>query len=283
VLGRAVQKRLAAFVRAGGRLLLHGVLPELDDDGMPCTVLADALGLGATEVVDGKVHYFPSVRATDWAGPQPEVRVGVLQRLRATGATRAEPLAVDIADGSPVAFEVTVDGGGRAVVLACDYPCHLDFWRSLVGRLGVRRHLVAHGESPGLVATTTVDGTGQRLVHLVNVATVPQKFTLDVAGVPLAGGAEIELGVRSGRVLPMDIRLEDAVLRWATAELDGAGDGSTVLLRRGNGPGSALLETAREVGVDGDSGAEVARAEGGGRLVTWPGGADGAQLRIRLT
>lgn len=283
VLGRAVQERLAVFVRAGGRLLLHGVLPELDDDGTPCTVLADALGLGATEVVDGKVDYFPSVRATDWAGPQPEVRVGVLQRLRATGATRAEPLAVDIADGSPVAFEITVDGGGRAVVLACDYPCHLDFWRSLVARLGVRRHLVAHGESPGLVATTTVDGTGQRLVHLVNVATIPQKFTLDVAGVPFAGGAEIELGVRSGRVLPMDVRLDDAVLRWATAELDGAGDGSTLLLRRGNGPGSALLETAREVGVDVDSDAEVARAEGGGRLVTWPGGADGAQLRVRLT
>ena len=33
VLGRATQERLAAFVEAGGRLLLHGVLPTLDDDG----------------------------------------------------------------------------------------------------------------------------------------------------------------------------------------------------------------------------------------------------------
>ncbi|WP_432043159.1 beta-galactosidase [Streptomyces cadmiisoli] len=282
VLGRAVQERLAAFVRGGGRLLLHGVLPVLDDDGTPCTVLADTLGVAVTETVDGTVHHFPSVRATDWAGPQPEVRVGVLQRLRATGETDAQPLALDVADGSPVAFEVRTEGGGLAIVMACDYPCHLDFWRALVARLGVHRRLVAHGEAPGLVVTSTADATGQRLLHLVNVAQVPQKFTLDVNGMPLADGAALELPVRSGRMLPVGIRLDGGVLRWATAELDGAGDGSTLLLRRDNGPGSALLETGREVLVDDGSGAEVAEEENGCRLVTWPGGEDGARLRIRL-
>ncbi len=62
VLGRAVQERLAAFVRAGGRLLLHGVLPVLDDDGTACTVLADALGLAAVQTVDGTAALLP-VRA----------------------------------------------------------------------------------------------------------------------------------------------------------------------------------------------------------------------------
>ncbi|MCM2577153.1 beta-galactosidase [Streptomyces meridianus] len=282
VLGRAVQERLAAFLRGGGRLLLHGVLPVLDDDGTPCTVLADALGVAVTGTVDGTVHYFPSVRATDWAGPQPEVRVGVLQRLRATGATDAQPLAVDVTDGSPVALEVRTEDGGHAIVMACDYPCHLDFWRALVGRLGVQRRLVARGEAPGLVVTSTADAHGRRIVHLVNVAQVPQKFTLDVDGVPFAGGAQLELPVRSGRMLPLDIPLDGAVLRWATAEPDGAGDGSTILLRRDEGPGSALLETGREVLVDEGSGAEVSEAENGRRLVTWPGGEDGARLRIRL-
>jgi beta-galactosidase len=282
VLGRAVQERLADFVRAGGRLLLHGVLPALDDDGTPCTVLADALGLATVRTVPGTPHHFPSVRATGWAGAQPEVRANFLQRMRATGTTDAEPLAVDVADGSPVAFDVTVQDGGRALVLACDYPCHLDFWRLLLGRLGVRRRLLAHGATPGLVTTTTADATGQRMVHLLNVSTVPQRFTLELAGAPVAGGAEIELGVRRGRMLPLDVRLDDAVLRWATAELDGAGDGSTLLLRRGEAAGAALLETGREVTADGAD-AEVTRTADGHWLVSWPGGADGERLRVRVS
>ncbi len=119
-------------------------------------------------------------------------------------------------------------------------------------------------------------------MHLVNVSTVPQRFTLELAGVPLAGGAEIELGARSGRMLPLDVRLDDAVLRWATAELDGAGDGSTLLLRRGAAPGTALLETGRTVAVEG-AGAEATRTADGHWRVSWPGGADGEQLRVRLT
>lgn len=73
--------------------------------------------------------------------------------------------------------------------MACDYPCHLDFWRALLARIGVHRRIVAHGGSPGLLTTTTADAKGQRLVHLVNVAPVPQKFTLEVAGEPFADGA----------------------------------------------------------------------------------------------
>ena len=69
------------------------------------------------------------------------------------------------------------------------------------------------------------------------------------------------------------------MLRWSTAELDGAGDGSTVLLRRAAGAGRALLETDRDVVVTGD--VEAARTDDGW-LVSWPGGADGDRLEVRL-
>ncbi|GAA3829672.1 beta-galactosidase [Streptomyces chiangmaiensis] len=281
VLGRAVQERLAAFLKDGGRLLLHGRLPVLDDDGTACTVLADTLGLAVDAGVESTDHYFASVRATGWAGAQPEVRVGHLERLRTTDTpgTKTETLVQDVADGSPAAVEVTLDGGGRAIVMACDYPCHLDFWRALVARLGVRRRIVAHGAAPGLVATTTADGTGQRLLHLVNVAAVPQTFTLDVAGEPFAPGTPLELPARSGLMVPAGIRLDGAVLHWATAELDGPGDGSTLLLRRGAGPGRALLSTVRDVVADAD--AQVTRT-GDKVLVTWPAGTNGDRLRLRL-
>ncbi|WP_328999390.1 beta-galactosidase [Kribbella sp. NBC_00709] len=272
VLGRTIQERLAAFVRAGGRLLLHGRVPVADDDGTPCTVLADELGLKVDDTVEGAPHYFPSVRAAAWAGDQPEVRVGMLEHLAGDG----EVLVADVADGSPVAVDVRVAGGGRAVVLACDYPCHLDFWRLLLERVGVRRRIVADGNTPGLVVTSTADGAGQRLVHLINVAPVPQDFTLSVDDVVL----ELHLDAREGRILPLGVHLADAVLGWSTAELDGRGDGSTVLLRRSSSAGQALIRTTRDVTADGD--ATAVRSEQGW-LVSWP--ADGAtdRLTVRLS
>jgi beta-galactosidase len=272
VLERSIQDRLAAFVRAGGRLLLHGRLPVVDDDGSPCTVLADALGLRSAGVVEGTPDYFPSVRATSWAGEEPEVRVGMLEHLTGDGET----LAVDIADGSPVAVDVRVDGGGHAVVLACDYPCHLGFWQRVLERIDIHRRIIAEGNTPGLVTTSTADATGQRLVHLINVAPVPQAFTLTVDGVSL----KLHLSAREGLILPVGVRLDDSVLRWSTAELDGPGDGSTVLLRRAAGKGSALIETTRNISVDGD--AAVSRTDEG-HLVTWPAGRAGDRLTVRLS
>jgi beta-galactosidase len=279
VLGREVQERLAAFVRGGGRLLLHGLLPTHEEDGTPCTTLADALGLTAGAMLDGSVGYFPSVRATGWLPEQPEVRAGFVQRLRTAPGRTSQPLALDVADGSPAAVEVTLDGGGRAIVVACDYPCHLTFWRGLTARLGVGRRITLDGASPGLVATTTADGSGQRLLHLVNVAPSAQTFTAALGQAPVAGGFRFQLAARSGLMLPLDVRLDGAVLRWSTAELDGAGDGSTVVLRRGEGPGQALLETAR--GVTADAGAEVS-STAEGQLVSWSGGSPDSALRIRL-
>lgn len=280
VLGRAIQERLAGFVRAGGRLLLHGRVPVADDDGTPCTMLADELGVKVDDTVEGMPHYFPSVRATAWAGEQPEVRVGMLEHLSGDG----EVLVADVASGStgtagstgvPVAMDVRVAGGGRAVVLACDYPCHLDFWRLLLERIGVHRRIVANGNTPGLVVTSTTDGTGQRLIHLINVAPVAQDFTLSVDDVVL----ELHLNAREGRIIPLDLHLDDVVLRWSTAELDGPGDGSAILLRRTPAAGKALIRTTREVTADGD--ATAVRSEQGW-LVSWPAGGAGERLSIRI-
>ncbi|MFE4255391.1 hypothetical protein ACFRU3_39140 [Streptomyces sp. NPDC056910] len=149
----------------------------------------------------------------------------------------------------------------------------------LLGRLAVRAQTVADGATPGLVTTVTADATGQKLVHLINFSVQPQRFTLTVAGELYAGGTVLELPARTGLMLPLDVRLDGAVLRWATAELDEPRDGPTLSLRRGAGPGSALLETDRTVVVE--DGSRTERTEGG-VLVTWPGGADGERLDVRL-
>ncbi|MCF6471784.1 glycosyl hydrolase [Nonomuraea sp. MG754425] len=226
-LGTGVQQRLADHVRGGGRLLLAGVLPQRDVDGSPCTILADALGLRAGPAVHGSAESFPSVRAAGLS----EVRVEVFQPLTGEG----EILAADVASGAPVGMAVRA-GRGRAVVLTCDYPCHLDFWRSLLARLDVRPRHTHDAPVPGLIVTSTADAAGRRLIHLINVAPVEQTFTLHRHGEPLFGGSPIRLAARSGAMLPEDV----GPVAWSTCELAGAsGDG--VLLRRRHAAEAALV------------------------------------------
>ena len=186
----------------------------------------------------------------------------------------------DVADGS------TGRGGGASaaaeVVPSSSPATTRATWTSGArcwGRLDVRRRIETVGTTPGLITTTTSDAGGQRLLHLVNVAPIAQRFRVSLGDVDVAGGAQLEIPARAGLMLPLDVRLDDAVLRWSTAELDGVGDGSTVLLRRGPGAGQALIETARAVVVDGD--ADATRTDDGW-LVSWPAGHDGGQLRVAL-
>lgn len=86
-LGRDVQKNLAKYVHGGGKLLLNGLLPDLDMDGSPCTVLADAIGLSdagrlfeGPNAKDGAIHW-TSVHATGWASGRADARVSVVQTV----------------------------------------------------------------------------------------------------------------------------------------------------------------------------------------------------------
>jgi beta-galactosidase len=263
-LAAEVQVRLATYVRAGGRLLLVGVLPTVDTDGTPCTILADALDAVAGERVDADAELLASVRAEGG----PEVRVGHLQRLRGEG----EPVVRDAASGEPVGVLT-----GRCAVLACDYPCHLPFWTGLLARLGVRPRHTHDASAAGLVVTSTVDSLGQRLVHLVNVAPVAHSFVLARDGVPQFGGHRVDLPARSGLMLPQNLRLAHGVLRWSTCELAGQTAHEVILRRRAPGD-RAEFETTAQIDADGE-----VQAEGSVVRIHWPAAAVGATTTVRLS
>jgi beta-galactosidase len=181
-----VQQTLADYVRAGGRLLLAGALPDRDATGEPCTRLADALGLWVSgEVTDRVVEdgreqlWFPTVRATDALAPgRPDVRVSAAQTFATQGETDAVVLVREVTGGEPCALEVAA-GEGRAVVLGCDYPADLPLYAALLDRLGVRPRWRTDAADPGLVIAALADpDDGAELVHLLNVAPYPVTFTL---------------------------------------------------------------------------------------------------------
>jgi beta-galactosidase len=259
-LGRAVQERLAAYVYDGGRLLLNGVLPRSDADGTPCTVLADALGVRVTGRVDGTPHYFPSVVA---AG-RPEVRVGYAQFL--AGGDPVLRMA-----GSEAVCGVRADhGAGTALLLATDYPAHLDFWRTCMTTLGVTPRLRHDAAEPGLLLTSTVDTSGQRLLHVLNVGPTDAGFALSYRDRSVLDGRRLHLPARSGVMLPYGVRVGTATLVETTCELvDRTGDG--VVLRPTQG-------TRGDVAVFDRAPTEVEGGSAEGPVVT----VTSARVRVRF-
>ncbi|MCG5212932.1 beta-galactosidase [Streptosporangium sp. KLBMP 9127] len=270
-LAAGVQRRVADHVLAGGRLLLAGVLPVRDVDGTPCTILADALGLRAGPLVEGTAQHFPSVRCP--AEPA-EVRVGVLQPLTPTDPDRADVFARDVTTGHAVGAEVRA-GSGRAVVLTCDYPCHLDFWTALLARLGARPRHTHDGPFPGIVVTSTLDAAGQRLLHVLNVSPADQSLVMHRDGTPLLDGHRLHLPARSGLMLPLAVRLAHGVLAWSTCEAAGP----LLLRRRGIGD-AAAIDTDLSVSADG----AVIQTDGHRTLLRWPDdpAARGRTVRVLL-
>jgi beta-galactosidase len=92
-------------------------------------------------------------------------------------------------------------GAGRAIVLACDYPAHLDFWTGLLARLEVHPRHTHDAPHPGIVITSTATPAGERLLHVLNVSPIDQSLTIHHNGRPLFDGTRIDLRARSGRIL----------------------------------------------------------------------------------
>ncbi|MCW3158702.1 beta-galactosidase [Micropruina sonneratiae] len=243
----ALQRRLAAWVRGGGRLLLLGRLPEADLAGRGCTVLADALGLRGIGMVWDAAHYFPTARAAGWTKPWPDTRVGWLQRLAvddSPGAPASEVVLTDC-DDIPCGVEVEL-GRGRVVFLAAELPSNLALFGRVLDRFGVRPRLRLETEVPGVFGLSTVTDNGQRLLHLLNVTGYEPEVVVSFDGLP---ARRLRLPVRAGVALPVNLATPVGVIEWADAELVDvaadrlafgpglAGDASSVRLR---GPVTAV-------------------------------------------
>jgi beta-galactosidase len=162
-------------------------------------------------LADG-LHSYPSVIAHGWAAPFPETRVGWRQSLDGS----AGQMVLSDVGGTVCGVEVT-HGLGRAVVLAAALPTSPVLFGRVLDRLGVSRGLELTASTPGVFATTTRDGAGNRLLHVINISGYRPDVSIRVAGV------DRELRLRpaphAGYMLPLGVELGQARLAWANAEL----------------------------------------------------------------
>jgi beta-galactosidase len=220
-LDEPVQRRLVEFLESGGRLLQLGPVPQLDLEGRPCHILAEALGVSAGETVLGGTRLFPSVRSTADAPRIPETRVGWLQEVvKSSGLQGADssihPILTDV-DGRICGVETTV-GSGRAILLAAEVPAMPAFFTALVARLGIEPGLRLTTSVPGVVALTSRSPRGDRLLHLLN----PTGFAAEVA-ITLDGqevtGEGWSVPARSGHIVPLRLKTGCGLIEGATSEL----------------------------------------------------------------
>ncbi len=224
-----VQGKLADYIREGGKLLLYGEVPLHDMEGNPCTLLADVLGLKHTGDFSDSMHAYPSVTAEGWAAPRPEVRTHFAQTFLAEGS--AETLLRLYGEGKACGFDIQA-GAGRAIVLTARYNCDIGLYRTALEKLGAHAELTHDCPHHGIFMTSTRNEQGERFLHLLNLDGFDKKFRIYEKGLPLLDGREIWLGSRDGVMLPLQVKLSEAVtVAYATGEITGAEDGGAISFR----------------------------------------------------
>lgn len=204
----AIQRKLADYVRAGGHLALIGRLPRYDEDGHPCTLLRDALG-----VTDAHADppFTPSSIAafsyTDVPVSFVETYCGDFDRVFAAR------------EGETVGFIRHV-GKGKALVFGAALRVNnledLDILHRMALELGC---------PPAFALSDWADvrvSAGERgcFLFINNYQDDPIETTIAWQGELLFGGHPVRLPARQGAILPLDWQVTDGVLlHYATAEV----------------------------------------------------------------
>jgi beta-galactosidase len=244
-LDEPTQRRVAAWLRDGGRLLLWGEVPFMDFEERPCTVLADALG------PHGLRPRAPDLlRRSPEDGSRRDLRSSSgAQALDASGATTATVLMRLYGGGEVCGVDVTA-GAGRAVVLSAGYATDVPMFRLILETLGAAPGLTNDCPWYGIIATTGRNAGGERVLHLLNLDGFDKDLAMAERGVPLFDGRRLTLRAKEGAVLPLGVRLDprlpDVTIAWSTAEvMEIAAD--RVEFRRTQPEDTIVLETRRRV------------------------------------
>lgn len=232
-----IQEKLVAYLKAGGKLFLHGEVPLYDMTGADCTVLLAALGLEPSTVRVSTHRYFLSVNADGWAAPRPELRVERAQTFRPLPeGTLFRVYGADEACG----FDIPV-GAGRAIVLSCALPTDLDFFQQAFAKLGATAGLTHDNPERNIFLGAARNDAGERVVHALNLDGFDKLIHISEQGRPLFGGRPVMLRARDGVMLPLDIELGvDVRVLWSTAEIVARGEGSITLRLTGDADELAL-------------------------------------------
>jgi beta-galactosidase len=211
----AVQARLAAFTRGGGRLAIWPSLPSRDWRGRACSILKDALGLS----------------------PRPHAR----ELLRASGDARFistdletvfrgadDDVLADCRDGE-VAALIRRCGEGLVLFMGFGLEDNFHYWRGVFAhwcdRLGVPALMRVH--PPGEINTVLRTGPEGSFLTIANAHETPVRAAIELPSLAASWGG-LDLPPRSAWILPLDVSFRFSTGHWvletANAEVTDAAE-----------------------------------------------------------
>ncbi len=204
----ALQQKLVDYVRAGGRLALLGRLPQQDEEGRPCTILRQALGV---KDVQSDPPFTPSHIV---AFGYEEVPVSFVETCRGDFEK-----VIASRRGETVGF-VTRLGEGKVLVFGAALEANTFEDLDLLHRMALELDL-----PPAFTLSDWADvrlSRGERgsFLFVNNYQDDPIETTIAWQGQLLFGGHPIRLAARSGAILPLDWQVTEGVLvHYITAEV----------------------------------------------------------------
>jgi len=201
----ASQHRLVRFLQAGGRVLLSPVLPTLDENLQPCTVLADFLG-------GPRVRRHEGEPARPVFGPNRDIAVyGAQAFVTDNLPADAEILGVDEHTGEPLAWMLCCDGGGTVAALTVRWAHkrhhHHQMLRSVLDAMGLRPKVRCSNPYLWSSLRTADDRSVLFLINLFSGA-----LSAEVSCTPAWSSQPVEQGaveVPPMTVLPIDLGAND--------------------------------------------------------------------------
>lgn len=171
-MARAAQERLIHFLQTGGKLLIAPILPTLDENLQPCTLLADFLGAPPFSANPRGVSH-PHIAGVDNVMGE----VFFPQSL----PQGAEQIGLESFSGLPFAWQQTFSGGGAAVALGFSWQHsmreHERMLTALLTRLGLRQ--TVRCDNPNLWTTVWVKDH-QATLFILNLFTTPFEAEIEV-------------------------------------------------------------------------------------------------------
>ncbi len=214
-LAEAIQQKLVDFAREGGSLFLYGMLPTMDMEGKPCTVLKDALEIGSVKTYRSGFGFWLSAQPVGILSGSAEVTVG---HAEVYDVANCEPLMVTAHSRETTAF-VKPLGRGKVLMLGNPYICHLENYRKMLACLGSTPALCEDGTHGGIFMTTMKGESRERYLHMLNLDGFDKHVHVSLEGTPLFGGRMLRLASRRALMLPLEMTLDNKFLEYATCEL----------------------------------------------------------------
>lgn len=177
VMARSVQQNLVSFLEKGGKLLILPMLPELDEQFSPCTILRDYLGGGETRPFSYDLPLFELEHFGTAIKSQGKLyETAVLP----DGANR---LGFDPITGKLASWEKETENGGKAIWLGFHWNyCDEGQTRMLefvLSRLGYDGHKAVECDNPNLWAVLRT--TDRRaVVYVMNLFTQEMSGTVSL-------------------------------------------------------------------------------------------------------